>query len=98
MPTAEVTILRELLAAESGHVSGTRLAKQLGISRVAVWLQLRKLARQGFTFEARRSRGYRLVRQPALLHAALVQAYLGGRPRAPGLVCLDTVDSTNSEA
>jgi BirA family biotin operon repressor/biotin-[acetyl-CoA-carboxylase] ligase len=98
VPTTEITILRELLAAESGHVSGARLARLLGISRVAVWMQLQKLAKQGFGFEAVRSRGYRLARMPAQLHASLVQAYLGGRPRAPHLVCLGTVDSTNSEA
>ncbi|MBI2813047.1 MAG: biotin--[acetyl-CoA-carboxylase] ligase [Opitutae bacterium] len=98
MPPTEVTLLRELLAADGGTVPGTRLGQRLGISRVAVWMHLQKLTRQGFAFEARRSRGYRLVRTPATLHAALVQAYLGGRLRPTHLVCLDTVDSTNSEA
>ena len=98
MPSTEVTILRELLAADSGPVSGTRLARLLGISRVAVWMQLQKLTKQGFVFEARRSRGYRLVKTPDQLHAALVQAYLAGRLRPPDLICLGTVDSTNSEA
>lgn|SRR5258708_1540170 len=98
MTTTEVSILRELLAADSGYISGTQLARQLGISRVAIWMQLQKLAKQGFAFEARRSRGYKLVKTPAQLHAALVRAYLSGRPRPPHLVCLDSVDSTNSEA
>ncbi len=98
MAATETTIIREMLAADSGTVSGARLAKLLGISRVAVWMQLQKLTRQGFVFEARRSRGYRLVQTPTTLHAGLVLAYLSGRPRPPRLVCLDTVDSTNSEA
>ena len=98
MTTTDVTILRELLAADSGYISGTQLARQLGITRVAIWMQLQKLAKQGFAFEARRSRGYKLVKTPAHLHAALVRAYLSGRPRPPQLVCLDSVDSTNSEA
>jgi BirA family biotin operon repressor/biotin-[acetyl-CoA-carboxylase] ligase len=98
LPATEVTILRELLAADAGIVSGARLARLLGMSRVAVWMQLQKLTRQGFGFEARRSRGYRLVKTPRTLHAALIEAHLGGRPRPPHLVCLDTVDSTNSEA
>lgn len=98
MSATEVTILRELLAADAGPVPGTRLGRLLGISRVAVWMQLQKLTRQGFVFEARRSRGYRLVKTPDTLHAALVQAYLKDRLRPPQLVCLDTVDSTNSEA
>ena len=98
MPSTEVTILRELLAADSGLVSGTRLARLLGVSRVAVWMQLQKLAKQGYGFEAVRSRGYRLVKTPVPLHAALVLAYLSGRLRPPDLICLGTVDSTNSEA
>ena len=98
MSATEITILREMLAADAGTVSGARLARLLGVSRVAVWMQLQKLIRQGFVFEARRSRGYRLVKTPDTLHPALIQAYLSGRPRPPQLVCLDTVDSTNSEA
>jgi BirA family biotin operon repressor/biotin-[acetyl-CoA-carboxylase] ligase len=98
MALTEVTILRELLAAESGYVSGTRLARLLGISRVAVWMQLQKLTKQGFTFEAIRSRGYKLAGPPTQLHPALVQAYLTGRARPPQVICLESVDSTNSEA
>ncbi|MDI1319384.1 MAG: biotin--[acetyl-CoA-carboxylase] ligase [bacterium] len=98
MAQTEISILRELLGRESGPVSGARIAQQLGISRVAVWLQLQKLTKQGFVFAAARSLGYRLVKTPAQLHPALVHAYLSGRPRPPHLVCLDTVDSTNSEA
>ena len=98
MALTEITILRELLAAESGFVSGTRLAKLLGVSRVAVWMQLQKLTRQGFTFEAVRSRGYKITAFPKQLHPALVQSYLTGRSRPPQVICLETVDSTNSEA
>lgn len=98
MPATEVTILRELLASESGHVSGNRLAKLLGLSRVAIWMQLQKLTRQGFVFEAARSRGYRLVQTPPQLHHGLILAHLAGRLRQPNLITLDKVDSTNSEA
>lgn len=123
MSQTEVIILREFLAADTGLVSGARLAKLLGVSRVAVWMQLQKFTRQGFTFEAVQSRGYRLRQTPDELHLALVQAHLSGRPRGPALsrsqrpalsssqgpalslskgsphlICLDTVDSTNSEA
>lgn len=99
MPQSEALILRELLGSETGPVSGQKLAKLLGISRVAVWAQLQKLEKQGFGFEAVRSRGYRLVRTPAGLHRSLILAHLGRHARvAPHLVCLDSVDSTNTEA
>ncbi|MDD3180697.1 MAG: biotin--[acetyl-CoA-carboxylase] ligase [Opitutaceae bacterium] len=95
---AEVTILRELLAARNGYVSGAKLARLLGISRVAVWMHMGKLRRQGFAFEAVRSRGYRLHHIPAEPHPALILAHLHGRGRPARLLCLATVDSTNAEA
>lgn len=97
MLSTDIIILRELLAHGDEPVSGPRLAKILGVSRVAVWQHLQKLAEQGFVIEGVRTRGYRLTKTPATLHAALVQTHLG-RQRAPHLVCLETVDSTNSEA
>ncbi|MBA4138381.1 MAG: biotin--[acetyl-CoA-carboxylase] ligase [Opitutus sp.] len=97
MPATDVIILRELLAQGDEPVSGPRLAKILGVSRVAVWQHLKKLAEQGFVFEGVRTRGYRLTKTPDPLHLSLIRAHLG-RQRAPQLVCLERVDSTNSEA
>lgn len=94
----DVAVLRQFLAADGGIVPGPKLGKLLGISRVSVWMRLRKLEKQGFRFESVHRRGYRLVRKPAGLHPALLLAHLHGRPRLPEIVCLDTTDSTNSEA
>ncbi len=98
MASTEVTILRELLVSDTGYVSGNKLAKQLGLSRVAVWMQLQKLSKQGFEFEAARSRGYRLIQSPSQLHHALIQAHLAARAKPPTIITLEQVDSTNSEA
>lgn len=97
MLPSEVLILRELLADDPQPVSGQKLARLLGISRVAVWGQLQKLEKQGFRFEALRSRGYRIIQTPTGPHLALIQAHLRLR-HTPKLVCLDRVDSTNAEA
>jgi BirA family biotin operon repressor/biotin-[acetyl-CoA-carboxylase] ligase len=95
--STDVIILRELLAHGDSPISGPKLAKLLGVSRVAVWHHLQKLTREGLAFEAVPQRGYRLSAPSSLLHPALIHAHLA-RHRAPHLVCLDTVDSTNSEA
>src|SRR5690606_33410019 len=93
----DLTILRALLDAGDGFVSGNALARELGVSRVSVWQHMEKLRDQGFGFEAIRSRGYRLTAKPAALNAALIAARL---PAALDcrIVALDTVDSTNDEA
>ena len=69
MPTAEHVILRELLAHEPDWVSGSSLAAKLGISRVAVWQHMEKLRAAGFSFEAQRSRGYRIATRPTTIPA-----------------------------
>lgn len=98
MPSSELVILREALAAEPGFVSGAALARKLGVSRVAVWQHMEKLRSQGFVFEAVKARGYRLTTRPATLHATLIEAHLKPRLRDFPLTVLETVDSTNDEA
>jgi BirA family biotin operon repressor/biotin-[acetyl-CoA-carboxylase] ligase len=46
---------------ESGYASGQWLAKKAGISRSAVWKQIRKLRSCGYTIESLHGKGYRLA-------------------------------------
>ncbi len=94
----EVLILGALLSAGAAPVSGAALARQLGVSRVAVWQQLEKLRAQGFVFEGVRARGYRLAAGPQALSAPLVSAHLRAHSAGCPLTLLDEVDSTNDEA
>jgi BirA family transcriptional regulator, biotin operon repressor / biotin---[acetyl-CoA-carboxylase] ligase len=94
----ETLILRELLAAEPGWVSGGAIASRLGVSRVSIWHQMEKLRAQGFVFEARPARGYRLSGRPKMLHTGLVEAQLKVRRKGFTFAVLDEVDSTNDEA
>lgn len=94
----ESVILGELIAAEPAFVSGSALAKKLGMSRVAIWQYMEKLREQGFAFEAVRARGYRLTERPAGLNAALVQAYRRDPAGDFPLQLLAEIDSTNDEA
>ena len=98
MPTPEHLILRELLARDPAWVSGALLATKLGVSRVAVWQHMEKLRAAGFTFEAQRSRGYRISEKPSSPHVALIETQLKVRPRGFTVVVLDETDSTNDEA
>ena len=60
--------------------SGEELSRALGISRAAVWKAVDSLRRDGYTIEARKSQGYRLVAAPDALVEREIQE----------------VDSTNS--
>ena len=57
-----VEILR--LLDETGFVSGEYIAKHLGVSRTAVWKQIKSLQNKGYEIESVRNRGYRLVSRP----------------------------------
>ncbi|MCC5806050.1 MAG: biotin--[acetyl-CoA-carboxylase] ligase [Opitutales bacterium] len=95
----DVTILKTLLQAGDSFVSGSDLAKDLGMSRVGVWSRLEKMRETGFTFEAVRHRGYRLTEEPACLCESLVLAYLDiAGANGTGVFVLPEIDSTNSEA
>jgi BirA family transcriptional regulator, biotin operon repressor / biotin---[acetyl-CoA-carboxylase] ligase len=94
----EFIIVCELLDRDPAFVSGTTLARQLGLSRVAVWMHMGKLRAQGFEFEAVRNHGYRILRPPAELSPLLVQAYLRPRRQPVDLLWLPDTDSTNAEA
>lgn len=79
-------------------LSGRQICQELKISRAAVWKQVEGLRQDGFSIEAQRSKGYRLVDGPDLLLADEVLQGLHleqiGRP----LICLELLDSTNARA
>ncbi len=98
MAALDGSILRAFLDAEGGAVSGDRLARELGISRVAIWARLAKLRREGFRFAASPRKGYRLTGTPRALHPALIDAHLRRLRVAIPCTVLAEIDSTNSEA
>ena len=98
MPALDSSILLAFLEADGEPVSGDRLAKELGVSRVAIWSRLERLRADGFTFKASTRKGYELKSVPRQLNAALLDAHLRRLKVAPAVELLDTVDSTNSEA
>lgn len=93
----DLTIVRTLLGAGDGFISGSDLAEKLGISRVAIWQHMEKLRDRGFIFEAIRSRGYRLAERPTKLDSLMIEARLPVSESCR-VITLDTVDSTNDEA
>ncbi|WP_274651614.1 biotin--[acetyl-CoA-carboxylase] ligase [Paenibacillus humicola] len=89
----------ELLERMPGaFVSGETISKELQISRTAVWKQIRKLETLGYTFEASRRLGYRLVAKPSKLSLEELTQRLGASPLAKRITLLDTVDSTQNVA
>jgi len=78
--------------------SGESLANSLGISRTAIWKQIRRATEEGVRIETIRGKGYRLLSNVDLLEAEHIARALEPDCRsAVELAVLDEVDSTNAE-
>ncbi len=77
--------------------SGTELARELGVSRAAVWKHVGRLAALGLDVHAVRGKGYRLAQPLELLREADVRAALApaAASRLARITVLDVVDSTS---
>jgi BirA family biotin operon repressor/biotin-[acetyl-CoA-carboxylase] ligase len=79
-------------------VSGEEMASRLGISRAAVWKQVKSLRANGFEVESSTKKGYRLVGKPDLLDPDLLCSGLKTRRLGRELYCHREVSSTNEYA
>ncbi len=93
--TIDAHILSALRGAPWG-VSGGELARQLGVSRAAVWAHIEDLRAIGYDIEAGPHLGYRLLSVPDVLHADDMYSRLG-RTRVIGreIQVFEETTSTN---
>lgn len=78
--------------------SGEQLGERLGVSRAAVWKQLRKLESLGIAMEAVKGQGYRLAEPLELLDGGRIVAGLSreARGRLKRLFVEETLPSSNA--
>lgn len=90
-------VLALLKASGADFLSGEEMSRRLGVSRAAVWKAMEALRQEGYEISSAPRRGYRLEGSPDRLSAGELSGALTGRKVGGTLVCLDSVDSTNSE-
>ena len=73
----DARILRALRSGGTAGASGALLAKDLGVSRAAVWNRIEELRRLGYDIEASPHAGYVLRGSPDVLHGEDLLARLG---------------------
>ena len=79
------------------YLSGEAMSRRLGISRAAVWKAIEALRQEGYEIASAPNRGYRLQSAPDRLREGELAGPLAGCLVGRKLLCLDTVDSTNTE-
>jgi len=77
--------------------TGTLLGERLGISRTAVWKQIKQLQALGLEVVTKKNEGYSLVQPIQLLDSSLIKASLEAANSSLALDFLPVVDSTNLE-
>ena len=90
-------VLSLLLQQENQYVSGEAMSRTLGISRAAVWKAIEALRQEGYTIQSAPNRGYRLDSAPDRVREGELTGPLAGCHVGGKLLCMDTVDSTNTE-
>lgn len=83
----------DLLTTQGMYISGEKLSKELGISRNAVWKNIKSLKKDGYVIEAAKSRGYRLCFSPEKINPQRLKAAVPGN-----VYYYVTTESTNLEA
>jgi BirA family biotin operon repressor/biotin-[acetyl-CoA-carboxylase] ligase len=79
-------------------ISGEEMAARLGISRAAVWKQIRSLRKRGYEIESSTKKGYRLAGNHDILDADLIRSGLKTQWLGRDLRCFSEATSTNEVA
>ncbi len=73
------------------------MSRELGVSRAAVWKAVEVLRKEGYVISSAPNRGYTLLEAPDMLRTGELSGPLEGCLIGSSLLCLDSVDSTNTE-
>ncbi len=89
--------LIELLEKQNGeYLSGTAIADQLGISRAAIWKNIKQLENEGYVIEAVTNKGYRLDPESDVVSEKTLAEHLKNTNETIKLEVRDEVSSTNT--
>lgn len=86
------------LLATGETVEGAKLAKELGVSRNAIWKVMNSLRQNGYEIEAVPNRGYRLLAAPDQLDEAEIRRWLAAKTIGREMEIHGILDSTNARA
>lgn len=91
-------VLQILEQKKGQHISGEELAKQLEISRSAVWKAVNELKKDGYQITAVQNRGYCLDPATDRLSAAAIESWLSGADWNGKIHVHQLLESTNATA
>lgn len=94
----EPKLLALLKSKKGGFISGEAIARDMGISRAAIWKEIEALRTLGYTIDAKPRMGYCLSSTPDKLYPWEVREGLPTRFIGQSIIYFDEADSTNNRA
>lgn len=92
------TTILNLLSSSPGYLSGEKIARELNLSRTAIWKRIKKLREEGCSITSSRNLGYQLRAIPDKLLPHFVKMGLKTSIIARQVFYYHEVDSTNLKA
>ncbi len=92
------TAILNFLSTSPGYTSGETIARNLNLSRTAVWKRVNKLRELGCNIISSRNRGYRLISTPDKLLPPFIKLKLKTSIVARKVIYYPQIDSTNLKA
>jgi len=83
---------------ETEFVSGEHIAKELGVSRTAIWKQIKSLQSLGYKIESVKNKGYRILSRPDIPIPEEITFDLGTNIIGREVFYFKTISSTNNYA
>lgn len=96
--TVKKSVLKVLEENRDESISGEELAKELGVSRTAIWKAIKSLRAEGYNINAGTNKGYNLTSDNDLLSQEGIRLYLRKEYKENIIKVYKTIDSTNKEA
>ena len=93
---AKEQVLELLEHTKGDYISGSEVAKQVGVSRNAIWKAIKSLQEEGYAIEAGTNKGYCLKQENDILSVQSISKYLPKELSAIRLEVYKTIDSTNT--
>jgi len=87
-----------ILKERDGYISGADIAKELNITRSAVWKHISRFRERGYEIESHPALGHRLISSPDLLWEGEIRYGLRTKIFGRKLCCYGSVGSTNDVA
>jgi len=92
---SSMEVILRLLKGADGYISGERIARELGISRSAVWKQIAVLRKKGFSIHSQPKLGYSLTFSPDKLMPSEVRDGLDTSVIGNEVIYFPETESTN---